>query len=143
MNILYLANESIKCQGVFHVLNIRFPDDEVLLFPMNEVRQALLKKCYDIILIDCESIEQHLALSESLRPLSEVDTPILGLSANNALFNRLRIELPGFRGMINQVSNVDFFVSAITIVADGGYCSSWDVFESDKEVYEEMYEKAG
>ena len=143
MNILYLANESIMCQGVFHVLNIRFPDDEVLLFPISEVRQALLKKRYDIILIDCESIEQQPDLHEPIRPLSGVDTPILGLSANNALYNRLRIELPSFRGLINQVSNVEFFVSAITIVAAGGYCCSWDVFESDKEVYEEMYQKAG
>ncbi|MBA2814160.1 helix-turn-helix domain-containing protein [Candidatus Pantoea persica] len=93
--------------------------------------------------MNCESIEQRPDLLATERELSGMKTPVLGLSTNSHLFHHLYRELPAFRGLIDQESSVEFFISAIRIVAAGGFCYSWDVLESDSNTNEEMYEKAG
>lgn len=143
MKILYLGTQSIMCQGIFHILTMRFPDDEVSLFPIDELRTTTLKQPSDIIIMNCESIEHHPDLLAPVRGLSGVKTPVLGLSTHGQLFHHLYRELPAFRGLIDQESSVEFFIAAIRIVAAGGYCYSWNVLEAGSEMSEEMYEKAG
>lgn len=143
MKILYLGTQSIMCQGIFHILTMRFPDDEVSLFPIDEIRTMAPKQQSDIIIMNCESIEQRPDLLAPVRGLSGMKTPVLGLSTNSHLFHHLYRELPAFRGLIDQESSVEFFISAIRIVAAGGFCYSWNVLESGSDINEEMYEKAG
>jgi len=131
------------CQGIFHLLTLHFPDDDVSLLTIGDLHSAASAARYDVVVLNCESIEHASANLFPVRALSEMKAPVLGIATSCVLFNRLSHELPMLRGIIDQQSNIEFLVSAIRVIVAGGYCYSWNILASDSDCEEERFAKAG
>lgn len=145
MKMLYLSVGNLSCKGIFYMLEMCFPQDEVKFADVQEANDSFLNDKYDIVILDCEAIDTHLDLI--INVFTSIDTPVMALAVENSLLRRLHNELPGLRGMVNRNGNADFLIKAINVIADGGYCYSWNVFDYNSITYnglsEDMYEKAG
>ncbi|MBV4414053.1 response regulator transcription factor [Enterobacteriaceae bacterium YMB-R22] len=145
MNILYLCVGSLSSNGIFYMLKTCFPNDEITLANIQDNTTELLKNKFDIIILDCESIVTY--INTLIGMFSASDTPVLALAVDKSLLRKLHNELPGLHGMINRNGNTDFLIKAISVIAEGGYCYSWNIFDysnvSCNGLSEDMYEKAG
>lgn len=145
MKMLYLGVGNLSSNGIFYMLEMCFPADEITLANIQGDGSEVLKNKYDIVVLDCEAIDPF--LDTITGELSSIDAPIMALAVDKSHLRRLHNDLPGLRGMVNRNGNADFLIKAIGVIADGGYCYSWNVFDynslSCSTLSEDMYEKAG
>lgn len=145
MKMLYLGVGNLSSNGIFYMLEMCFPQDQLTLANIQDAPSDLLKNKYDIVILDCEAIEPF--LDTLTGELSSLDSPIMALAVDKNLLRRLHNEMPGLRGMVNRNGKADFLIKAIGVIADGGYCYSWNVFDYNGiacgGLSEDMYEKAG
>lgn len=145
MKIAYLGNDNLSCKGIYYILESCFPEDQVLFSTIKNAHIPLNKEYCDVVIVDCEGIDS--CLDEVIGCFRDTEVPLLALAAHENFLKQLHQEIPGLRGMVNRNGHADFFIKAINVVMDGGYCYSWSVFGSFNGIRcglnDKMYEKAG
>ncbi len=70
----------------------------------------------------------HTSPSHHLKRLSQqISFPVLLLVEDDQPWQKFLEQLDNVHGVIERESEVGFFLNAINIVRDGGYCYSWDI----------------
>lgn len=143
MNILYVSEKNIASQAIIHVIEMGYPEANIVQKSIGQCTEWVLSQAYDICIMDGERLAS-MPLESFNKLLVMENVPILILAKKEQPLHKYLNFLNNIRGMIEFNSEIDFFLKTIKLVCSGGYCYSWDVYNirsvySDSALYSEDY----
>ncbi len=146
MDILYIRDNSLTGAGIQYVLEQKLSNSTIHAKFSGELNGSLNIKNYSIVILDCLSTDNSLeAICACLSLLEGI--PVIALTKTKDVWPLLQKNIPSLRGMLNRDSDVEFFIAAIRMVLNGGYCYSWNISAlwsvSDNQFYESFFSTSG
>lgn len=126
MKTLYLGEKNLGSMGIISIIESSYQMSSIVLKSVDKFIEEGPGEHYDIGIIDGKVL--HTSPSHHLRRLSQkISCPLLLLVDDDQPWQKLLEQIDNVHGVIERESDIDFFLNAINIVRDGGYCYSWDV----------------
>lgn len=126
MKTLYLGEKNLGSLGIISIIETNYHASSIIMKNIDKFIEDGPDEVYDVSIIDGKAL--HTSQSQNLKKLSQqINCPILILVEDDQPWQKFLEQIDNVHGVIERESEVDFFLNAINIVRDGGYCYSWDV----------------
>ncbi|MBW7981723.1 helix-turn-helix transcriptional regulator [Enterobacillus tribolii] len=126
MKTLYLGEKNLGSLGIISIIESSYQTSSIVLKNIEKFIEEGPDEHYDIGIVDGKVL--HTSPSHHLKRLSQqISFPVLLLVEDDQPWQKFLEQLDNVHGVIERESEVGFFLNAINIVRDGGYCYSWDI----------------